>query len=72
MLGNKGNGVDLGPADDGPVVSSGMGGIVGDAVDAVDAGQVGQRVRTMVEVVVPMYREVELPLTRVDVTGYNN
>ena len=95
VLGNKGTGVVLLPAEDGPEVSSGMGGMLRDPVesgmegvlwgpvdngmermlwdpvesgiggivrDLVDTGHVGQRVLTMVEVVVPMSREVELPL----------
>lgn len=72
VLGKKGTGVDLPPVEDGPVVSSGMGGMLRDPVesgkggivrDVVDTGHVGQRVLTMVEVVVPISREVELPLT---------
>ena len=83
VLGNKGTSVDLRPVEEGPVVSSGMIGMVPGPVesgmegvlrgpvdsgmervlrDLVDTGHVGQRVLTMVEVVVPMSREVELPL----------
>lgn len=95
VLGNRGTGVDLRPVEEGPVVSSGMRGMLGDPVESemegvlrgpvdsgmegvlrgpvdsgmegvlrelVDTGHVGQTVVTMVEVVVPMSREVELPL----------